>query len=228
MNCQDYESLMILCIHGEIDTRDRRRLSKHMARCARCRLNYAELRQVWEVMDHWETPEPPADLVAGFRQRLESQSQNWPSTVLGKIESPHRWLSAHRLGWNVAGLALAAALVFGVFTVLFDQGTVEMPSSPSGSMAAKDTGLGSDTPIPSVLVADASRSSEARLISERPNLVPAGRKLPETGVLFDALGYKRSERKEQVHFAVDNVPADIAEINTKYYNTSFTSYEDPF
>jgi anti-sigma factor RsiW len=100
MSCEAWEALLIALLDGELEAGERARLESHLAGCAHCREDLAELRAASAALRRWEAEEPPSDPVFVRRER------RGPAAGGGAA-----W---RRLGWLVPaglGAALAAAAV---------------------------------------------------------------------------------------------------------------------
>jgi len=221
VTCLEVETLMVQAAQGELPPSEQARLHRHLSRCPDCQKTFGELQGVWEMLDAWKVPEPPPGLAKFFSTRLaETAAQTRrPSTLLQKLERPHVQWTRLRLGWNLAGLAMAAGLAFGVFYV-FNLHPNGPGNGTSGTHLTEQR-----TPAP----ADAHPLLAVETPRARTSIaaVAALNRVAPDGVYVDRYMEPRP-RSAQVHFAVDNFSTNVPEISTKHYNTVATLYEDPF
>lgn len=231
MDHSDLEFLIVQFIHGQLPTEEQTRLRRILAESPEAQRTYEDLRRVWDALDDWQTPEPPLELPRAFSKRLakaaaESRSR---SSLPAKIERLYHGKIRWRWNWNLAGLALAACLAFGVFYTLSnnvsmplpeqDDGTAGQPANPS--VVAVDASVSSGT-----TEADAHESPASGRPEQAPAVMADMNRLPSMGVFVEELP-RNGESSGSATFAVDNFSANIPEINTKHYNTVFVSYESP-
>ncbi len=228
MCCSEVETLMVQAVQGQLPPSETARLHRHLSGCSGCQETYRQLRGVWDMLDAWTVPEPPAELAKSFSARLaEATAQSRRKfSLLQKLERPRVRL---RLGWNLAGLALAAALVLGVFHV-FNERPGTPATGPRGPILTDQRTPIAEGSQPS-LVSERTRGGAVEEAprgegSRRIETVPLNRVVPE-GVGVEPLPESRL-RSGQVYFTVDNFPTDVPAISTKHYNTVFTLYEEPF
>jgi hypothetical protein len=193
-----------------------------------------QLEQVWNLLDQWKAPEPPPDLAASFSARLDEQvahSSTLGHRLLEKLDRPHRRWTLGHLGWNLAGMAMAASLAAGLFFI-FSSGTSMPGHQSSPVLTAGATPSEKDN---TVIIARSTPAREKqntpRMNDLRPPLQKVARRLTDTGVFVEEkvehMRHRRPE-KDNVNFAIHNISSDVPEMNTKYYNTVFAMYEDPF
>ncbi len=87
-------------LDGTLDTAERSRVESHLAECASCHAEFAELRRTVELLHRLDDPEPPPDLAERILARIAEQEG---SEAAGRLEG--RWR-----GVPVVPLALAAGV----------------------------------------------------------------------------------------------------------------------
>lgn len=239
MDRHEMEFFIVQSIHGELSPQEEALLKEVLSRSPEARQTYRELEEVWNLLDHWRVPTPGFQLQKEFSERLEMEANQGGriSTLLRKIEKPHRKWIQWRLGWNLAGLGLAAALALGVFQI-FTSG-ISLPGfdSQSPTVAGPATGSVGSPLVTNSTASESIPKTETTMVAEsRPNLAPT-RVAPlmaefnrvqrgNTGVYVERLP-ATSVDDHQADFAVHNYAADIPEINTQHYSTVLASYENP-
>jgi hypothetical protein len=149
MNCHRAGDLLSPYVEAELSPARAAELEAHVAGCARCRTELADLRRAAGAL---RTPPPlvqPVGLLAEFRSRLETPSRR-----------PHPFFRPPTL-WLVPAGAIAAGLLIGVVI----SRTQMLARQPAGSIAAGSQPAGrqmaSAPHVPSP--AELSRSERARV-----------------------------------------------------------------
>lgn len=236
MDRNELEFFIVQSIHGELSPQEESLLREVLSRSPEARQTYRELEKVWILLDRWRVPSPGFQLQKEFSERLEGEASQGGriSTLLRKIEKPHRKWIQWRLGWNLAGLGLAAALAFGVFQI-FSSG-ISLPGFGPGAPAVTGTHpVGSSTVVSSTTATTLQADPSPR-VESRPNLSPTRvapvmaefNRIPRgnTSQYVERLPVTSSD-DHQADFAVHNFASDIPEINTQHYSTVLASYENP-
>ena len=120
MSCKDFEQALSELADGTLAGEARARAEAHLEGCAGCRATLADIRRIRQEARRLPKVQPPAELWAKVRARVEAEAAA-PAKVVG-IESRPRarsfsaWLPARRPAWSL--LATAALLVAGVATAI--------------------------------------------------------------------------------------------------------------
>jgi len=85
---------------------------KHVAECAECAAELAELEGTWKLLDQWQAPEPSAFFDAKLYARLRSEQTTAPASFFERAKA---WLlySSNLQMRQLAAGAMAAVLVIG-------------------------------------------------------------------------------------------------------------------
>jgi hypothetical protein len=109
-------------------------IRKHLAECAGCTAELAEMEATWKLLDEWQAPEPSAFFDAKLYARLRTEQATAPA---GLFERAKAWLlySTNLQMRQLAAGALAVALAVGGGTLaLLDHET----SAPQTSATVRD------------------------------------------------------------------------------------------
>jgi hypothetical protein len=103
---------------------------KHIAECAGCAGELAEMEKTWKLLDEWQAPEPSAFFDARLYARLRTEQEAAPA---GWFERAKAWLlfsSNLQMRKLAAGGALATMLVVGGGTfALLNHETAPVPQT---------------------------------------------------------------------------------------------------
>ena len=104
-------------------------IRKHLAECAGCTAELAEMEATWKLLDDWQAPEPSAFFDAKLYAKLRTEQAKAPASLLERARA--WWLYNTNLQFRpVAAGALAMVLAVGGGTfALLDHGTVAPPTS---------------------------------------------------------------------------------------------------
>jgi hypothetical protein len=102
-------------------------MRKHLAECAGCTAELAEMEAAWKMLDEWQAPEPSAFFDAKLYARLRTEQAKGPSSLWERAKA--WWLYSTNLQMRpVAAGALAMVLAVGGGTfALLDHGTAAAP-----------------------------------------------------------------------------------------------------
>ena len=109
-------------------------IRKHLAGCAGCTAELAEMEATWKLLDEWQAPEPSAFFDAKLYARLRTEQATAPASLLERAKA---WLlySTNLQMRPVAAGALAMMLAVGGGTfALLDHETV----APQTSATVRD------------------------------------------------------------------------------------------
>lgn len=109
-------------------------IRKHLAECAGCTAELAEMEATWKLLDEWQAPEPSAFFDAKLYARLRTEQATAPASLLERAKA--WWLYSTNLQMRpVAAGALAMMLAVGGGTfALLDHGT----AAPQASATVRD------------------------------------------------------------------------------------------
>jgi anti-sigma factor RsiW len=92
--CEDFESLLVKKMAGELLPEERGSLEGHLGQCASCAAEEQALSRVWQEFDSLQVPEAPAELYEETRKtilgHLRSEKSLFPRA--GKILLGGTWL----------------------------------------------------------------------------------------------------------------------------------------
>jgi anti-sigma factor RsiW len=87
-------------------------IRKHLAECAGCTAELAEMEATWKLLDEWQAPEPSAFFDAKLYGRLRTEQATAPASLLERAKA--WWLYSTNLQMRpVAAGALAMVLAVG-------------------------------------------------------------------------------------------------------------------
>jgi hypothetical protein len=87
-------------------------IRKHLAGCAGCTAELAEMEATWKLLDEWQAPEPSAFFDAKLYARLRTEQATAPASLLERAKA--WWLYSTNLQMRpVAAGALAMVLAVG-------------------------------------------------------------------------------------------------------------------
>ena len=110
-------------------------IRKHLAGCAGCTAELAEMEATWKLLDQWQAPEPSAFFDARLYARLRTEQATAPASLLERARA--WWLyNTHLQMRPVAAGALAMMLAVGgaTFALLDHRGA----SAPQTSATVRD------------------------------------------------------------------------------------------
>jgi hypothetical protein len=113
------------------------KVQAHVAECAGCRAELAELEATMALLDTWKGPEPSpyflSRLDARMREEREAEPAGWPASWIGQLRARFAYGPSMHVR-PLAAMALSVMLLLGGGTYLgitnFDK-----PSVPSGQAA---------------------------------------------------------------------------------------------
>jgi hypothetical protein len=87
-------------------------MRNHLAKCAGCTAELAEMEATWKLLDEWQAPEPSAFFDAKLYGRLRTEQATAPASLLERAKA--WWLYSTNLQMRpVAAGALAMVLAVG-------------------------------------------------------------------------------------------------------------------
>jgi len=109
-------------------------LAGHMAGCAECRTELAELRATFALLDDWKAPEPSAYFDTKLHARLREAQAGEPEGLWARTRAFLLYSTGHRFRPAVAAALLAAVMLAGggTFAGLYGHNsTVAVQASPT-------------------------------------------------------------------------------------------------
>ncbi len=130
MTCTEIKNDLAEAVFGSRPLADEAR--KHIAGCAKCAAELAEMESTWKLLDQWQAPEPSAFFDARLYARLRiEQTTTAPASFFERAKA---WLlySSNLQMRQLAAGAMATVLVIGGGTfALLDHDTV--PPAPTSA-----------------------------------------------------------------------------------------------
>jgi hypothetical protein len=110
--------------------------SKHVAECAACAAELAEMNATWKLLDEWQAPEPSAFFDAKLYARLRTEQTTAPASFFERAKA---WLlySSNLQMRQIGAGALATVLVVGGGTFAL-VGYQQQAPSPQTSATVRD------------------------------------------------------------------------------------------
>jgi hypothetical protein len=110
MNCPEVRNDLAEVVFGFRPLPDKAR--KHIAECAKCALELAEMETTWKLLDQWQAPEPSPFFDAKLYARLRAEQTTAPASL---FERARAWLlySSNLHMRQLAAGAVATVLVIG-------------------------------------------------------------------------------------------------------------------
>jgi hypothetical protein len=109
----------------------------HVAECAGCREELAELEATMALLDTWKVPEPSpyflSKLDARMREEREAEPAHWPASWIGQLRARFAYGPSIHVR-PLAAMALSVVLLLGGGTYLGIT-NLDKPVAPSGSTA---------------------------------------------------------------------------------------------
>jgi hypothetical protein len=107
----------------------------HLAKCAGCTAELAEMEATWKLLDEWQAPEPSSFFDAKLYARLRTEQATAPASLFERAKA--WWLYSTKLQMRqLAAGALAMVLAVGGGTfALLDH---ETPAAPQTSATVRD------------------------------------------------------------------------------------------
>jgi hypothetical protein len=103
---------------------------KHVAECAECAAELAELQTTWKLLDQWQAPEPSAFFDAKLYAKLRTEQSTAPASFFERAKAWVLYSSSLHTRQLAAG-AMATVLVIGggTFALLDHQPVVPAPQT---------------------------------------------------------------------------------------------------
>src|SRR5277367_5887354 len=102
----------------------------HLAKCAGCTAELAEMEATWKLLDEWQAPEPSAFFDAKLYARLRTEQATAPASLFERAKA---WLlySTNLQMRQIGAGALATVLVIGggTFALVGYQQTAPLPQT---------------------------------------------------------------------------------------------------
>ncbi len=76
MNCGDYENKLTDLANNQLPQAERKAVEEHLAGCAACSQEFAEIQQLWAIMGAVEAPEPSPNLKVKFNAMLATYKES--------------------------------------------------------------------------------------------------------------------------------------------------------
>ncbi len=113
MRCDEIYELMSEQIDGRLDSAGQKLLSEHLARCARCRADFAELQEAVKMVGGIGMEQPPPGLLSKIRGRIDEEKARSGLPARGTGEQASSGIRNLFLSPQ-ARMALAASLLLAV------------------------------------------------------------------------------------------------------------------
>jgi hypothetical protein len=116
-------------------------IRKHLAGCAGCTAELAEMEATWKLLDEWQAPEPSGFFDAKLYARLRTEQATAPASLLERVKA--WWLYSTNLqmrpGPVTAGaLAMVLAVGGGTFALLDHQAVPAQTSATVRDLQSYD------------------------------------------------------------------------------------------
>jgi hypothetical protein len=110
MNCPEMKNILAEAVFESRPLPEEAR--QHVAECAACAAELAELQTTWKLLDQWQAPEPSAFFDAKLYARLRAEQAAAPASFFERAKA---WLlySSNLQMRQLAAGAMAAVLVIG-------------------------------------------------------------------------------------------------------------------
>jgi hypothetical protein len=110
MNCLEMKNTLAEMVFESRPLSDEDR--KHVAECAGCAAELAELQATWKLLDEWQAPEPSSFFDAKLYARLRAEQSTAPASFFERAKA---WLlySTNLQMRQLAAGAMATVLVIG-------------------------------------------------------------------------------------------------------------------
>jgi anti-sigma factor RsiW len=106
-------------------------MRKHLAECAGCTAELAEMEAAWKLLDEWQAPEPSAFFDAKLYAKLRTEQAKAPASLLERAKA--WWLYSTNLQMRpvaAGALAMMLAVGGGTFALLDHQ---EVPAAQTSA-----------------------------------------------------------------------------------------------
>jgi hypothetical protein len=127
MNCPEIKNTLAAVVYESRPLPEE--IRKHLAGCAGCTAELAEMEATWKLLDEWQAPEPSAFFDAKLYAGLRTEQAKTPASLWERARA--WWLYSTNLQMRpLAAGALAIALAIGGGTfALLDHGTAAAPQT---------------------------------------------------------------------------------------------------
>lgn len=199
MKCNNIKMLLSAELDGELSPSEELALTRHLAKCAACAQEKAELSSLRAGMSLWTDEEPSELLAQSFSYKLKELMEE------GRMETPR----PVRPRWGIFGPAtagLATALLLGVMLLHNQQQLAKAPE-----LTAKPPALAKSHPVdkPDVKLAQPTVAAEPETATEAPRAAHAAQKPATRTTTYHHIAVR------PVAVAVKPAPAPYAEISAQ-------------
>jgi len=114
-------------------------IRKHLAGCAGCTAELAEMEATWKLLDEWQAPEPSAFFDAKLYGRLRTEQATAPASLLERAKAWWLYSTNLRMRPVAAGaLAMMLAVGGGTFALLDHETPVPQTSATVRDLQSYD------------------------------------------------------------------------------------------
>jgi anti-sigma factor RsiW len=114
-------------------------IRKHLAECAGCTAELAEMEATWKLLDEWQAPEPSGFFDAKLYARLRTEQATAPASLLERAKA--WWLYSTNLQMRpvaAGALAMVLAVGGGTFALLDHQAVPAQASATVRDLQSYD------------------------------------------------------------------------------------------
>src|ERR1700761_5012877 len=124
MKCEQYEEKLAGLLNNELSPAEREELDKHLATCPACREELAGMKEVWDMMEEMETPDPSAHMRVKFQAMLDTYKESVEEQKGGRsIKEVWDRLWQWQPRWPLAYSLVIILISFGAGYLLFYNST---------------------------------------------------------------------------------------------------------
>jgi hypothetical protein len=115
MKCEQYRDKFTELVNNQLLEADKQSVETHLAGCADCRQELADMWKLWDMMGEIETPEPSAHLKAKFNAMLETYKESQLETaVWGRLKEQFNKLWQQQPQWPLAYSMVVLLVCLGI------------------------------------------------------------------------------------------------------------------
>lgn len=116
MKCEQYQDRFTELVNNQLTEAERQSVETHLAGCADCRQELADMWKLWDMMGEMETPEPSAHLKVKFNAMLETYKESQQGTIglWAKLAEQFNRLWQQQPQWPLAYSMLVLLVCLGI------------------------------------------------------------------------------------------------------------------